>query len=240
MEFKDTWRGMKVPESHRTAFFQWNNKSQSEDERDAATILNILNLTLEEKRNNDWKLAERIVLDAPLLCQMSPPRPTGVSNKHGFPNWDSLLAFQQEKANLLKLSEKDFRDYDPVRVARVGGKDAEWVYHQPRYVIDEALAHQGQQTVHGRFLAWTSGIEWFWPAAISGTVLMLIFWWIWGHICPIWPEGLSAHEIEIQNIVNPYYYSSLAEHAIGLFWGSVIFFVFGFAAAMGGYHGSTR
>ena len=235
MDFKDKWRGMQVPSSYRHAFFRWDNASQQELELDARTVLAILEMVPETGRSPSWFEAERAVLDAPLLCQVR--KPSGIPNNHGFPHWDELYPHQQVKANKLSLSEKDFRDYDPEVQARSG---KEWEYANPICVMQDVLAHQSRQTAVGRCLAWANRIEGFWGGVICGTILVMIFCWIWGHINPTWPAGMSAHDIEIQKIVNPYYYSSWQEHAIGKFWGSIIMFVIGFAVGSRAWGGSTR
>ena len=160
-------------------------------------------------------------------------------NKYNFPHWDKLYKHQMEKANLLSLSEKDFRDYDPQIVALMKGKDSgyEYVYSQPIYVMQEVLAYQSQQSVDGRFFAWTATVPGFWAGLAVGLIFVLLFTWSWDHCCPMWPAGLSEHEIEIQNIANRYYYSSWAEHNIPQFWMSLLFFVWGFAAGRRGWAG---
>ena len=142
------------------------------------------------------------------------------------------------KANELSLTEKDFRDYDPRTVSLVN-PGHEWTWANPVYVVTEVLAYQDQQSSGGRFMAWTRTIPGFWGGIVVGTILMFVFGCIWNCICPIQPSGLSAHDLEIQQIVNPYYYSSWTTHAIGQFWGSVILFVVGFCIGREVFEGSS-
>src|ERR1017187_8128232 len=111
MDFKDRWRGIKVPNQYRTVFFHWDNATQQETELDAKTILDVLAFTPEGMRDANWAAAERAVLDAPLQCR--PREASVIPNRYEFPHWDGLYQHQQEKANTLSLSERDFRNYDP-------------------------------------------------------------------------------------------------------------------------------
>ena len=225
MEFKDTWRGMKVPDKYRYAFLRWDNPTQQEVELDSNAVLAVLNMVPDADKDGEWHTASQ--------AWALGTRQTDIPNRYGFPHWAGLYRHQQEKANKLRISEKDFRDYDPNRAGR---GDREWSYAQPIYVIQEVLAHQSQQTLAGRVMAYTSGIEGFWGGVVGGLVLVFIFTWVWDNICPMAP---SQEALERMKLVNPYYYSPWAQHAIGQFWGSVIVFVAGFAAAMSACHRST-
>lgn len=234
---------MKVPQSMRNVFFRWDNATQQEVELPSDAVLALLTLTSEDKRDSDWKLAERVYLDAPLkfhetTCDSTTEKASVIPNQHGFPHWAKLYPHQQIKANKLSLTEKDFRDYDQGMVSRVSPGCA-WTWANPVYVVTEVLAYQDQQTLVGRFMAWTRTVPGFWGGVTVGVILVFVFGWFWDCICPIQPSGLSAHEMEIQNIVNQYYYSSWVVHAIGQFWGSVIFFVIGFVVGREVFEGSS-
>lgn len=72
----------------------------------------------------------------------------------------------------------------------------------------------------------------YWIRFAVGALFVVLFLVMWDSWNPVWPEGMSAHDIEIQNIVNRYYYSTPVEHFIGQFWGSIIAFLMGYG--MGG------
>jgi hypothetical protein len=216
------WRGTELDYKYRIVFQVPDGPFFGKD-RPLLEVADGLDLVPASERGVGWETARATLMRAVEDEQ---------SNIHGFPHWYDLTRTQRTKANNLSLSEKDFRDYDPSKNYSVKNDGCRWGYVQCAYVIREVLAHQSQQTAPGRFMVWANGVPGFWSGVVGGTLLMLAFWWIWGHVCLLWPSGLSEHEIAMQNIVNPYYYSSGIDYAIGKFWGSVITFVVGFAVGL--------
>jgi hypothetical protein len=235
MEFKDKWRGMQVPDKFRYAFFRWDMSGQTEEELDAKTVIAVLETTSVDLRDAEWKSSMDAVLNAPLACELRKPEVTDQLNHHGFPHWGYLDERLQGKANRLELDEKDFRDYD--RSNPMMRPEDEWVYRISRQAIGEILYHQSQCTPRGRFSWWaTHRHESFWPTVVVLILYVRLWTWFWNSVCPLWPDGLTQHQVEVQNIVNPYYYSSSAEHWVGWFWGGAIvgLFVVPFLLALWG------